>query len=36
MSTLYWLRIPFVISFLALTLWFVYIVYRNSGKGTWL
>jgi hypothetical protein len=36
MSTLYWLRIPFLIVFLALIVWLVFTVYRKGGGRKWL
>lgn len=36
MSTLYALRLPFVVSFLALTVWLLYTVYRTNGRDKWL
>ena len=36
MITLFTLRIPFLISFLALTVWLLIQVYRKGGAKTWL
>jgi hypothetical protein len=36
MSTLFWLRIPFLILFFALSVWLVLTVYRKGGKSGWL
>jgi hypothetical protein len=36
MMTLFHLRIPFVLIFLALTVWMFYTVFRKDGRGKWL
>jgi hypothetical protein len=35
-TTLFWLRYPFLGSFLALVAWFVYVTYIRSGKSKWM
>lgn len=36
MTTLWYLRYPFVTIFLALVVWFAYVLYNRSGKDKWL
>jgi hypothetical protein len=33
--TLFWLRIPFLILFLALTMWLVYSIYTRGRNSKW-
>jgi hypothetical protein len=35
-TTLFWLRIPFLIVFLALIAWLLFTVYKRGGGRTWL
>lgn len=32
MTTLWWLRYPFLVLFLALIMWFAYALYRRAGQ----
>lgn len=36
MTTLWWLRVPFLLFFLALIVWFLYVLSRRIGKDKWL
>lgn len=36
MTTLWWLRYPFLIVFLALIVWFAYVLFTKIGKEKWL
>ena len=36
MSTLWWLRYPFLTIFLALIVWFAYVLFTRTGKDKWL
>lgn len=36
MARLWWLRYPFLTTFLALIVWFVYVLYNKTGKNKWL
>jgi hypothetical protein len=36
MTTLFWLRYPFLLCFLALVVGFVYLTYIRNGKSRWL
>ena len=35
-DTLWWLRYPFLTIFLALIVWFVYVLFARTGKDKWL
>jgi hypothetical protein len=36
MTTLWWLRYPFLLLFLALIVWFAYVLCTKAGKDKWL
>ena len=36
MTTLWWLRYPFLLFFLALIVWFAYVLCTRTGKDKWL
>ena len=36
MTTLYWLRYPFLVCFLLAALWLAWSAYARNGKNKWL
>jgi hypothetical protein len=36
MTTLFWLRLPFLFGFLAIVAWFVWMTFSKNGKSKWM